>query len=73
MKNKSYLGEKKTRYKMYKKKKSWVTMGVTLFSVGIGLELGSTVTADNVSVKNLSSSQSSEISSSKVSSQSNTV
>ena len=73
MKNKSYLGEKKTRYKMYKKKKSWVTMGVTLFSVGIGLELGSTVNADNVSVKNLSSSQSIEISSSKVSSQSNTV
>ena len=48
MKNRSYLGESKTHYKMYKKGKNWVTMGVTLLSVGLGLEFGSAVKADNV-------------------------
>ena len=73
MKNRSYLGESKTHYKMYKRGKNWVTLGVTFLSVGLGAELGSSVSADNVNVKSTPNSQSSTISSQKVSSQSKVV
>ena len=67
----SYPYESKTHYKMYKKGKTWVTMGVTLLSVGLGLELSSSVNADNVS-SSLSSSSSS-VANKKASTQSNVV
>ncbi|WP_202987245.1 KxYKxGKxW signal peptide domain-containing protein, partial [Ligilactobacillus araffinosus] len=67
-----YLGESKTHYKMYKKGKTWVTMGITLLSVGLGLEFGSSANADAVSdVSN--SSNNSSVANKNTSSQANVV
>ncbi|WP_395185073.1 KxYKxGKxW signal peptide domain-containing protein [Lactiplantibacillus plantarum] len=43
----NYFGETKTHYKLYKRGKNWAVMGISLFSLGLGmLVTGQPVSAD---------------------------
>ncbi|WP_367376882.1 KxYKxGKxW signal peptide domain-containing protein [Lactiplantibacillus plantarum] len=53
MSKKIYVGELKTHYKLVKKGKSWVVIGITTFSVGLSvLFTNYSIHADSVDVEN---------------------
>ncbi|QBA81950.1 hypothetical protein EVF25_16140 (plasmid) [Lactiplantibacillus plantarum] len=50
----NYFGETKTHYKLYKCGKNWAVMGISLFSLGLGmLVTGQPVSADVTATKHL--------------------
>ena len=57
----NYFGETKTHYKLYKRGKNWAVMGISLFSLGLGmLVTGQPVSADVTATSTSSSAAKAE-------------
>ncbi|MBE1727593.1 KxYKxGKxW signal peptide domain-containing protein, partial [Lactobacillus plantarum] len=52
----NYFGETKTHYKLYKCGKNWAVMGITMFSLGLGMLVTSRPVSADTSAINASSS-----------------
>ncbi|MFR6558607.1 MAG: KxYKxGKxW signal peptide domain-containing protein, partial [Weissella confusa] len=48
LRNKYFVGETKTHYKLYKCGKNWAVMGISLFSLGLGMLVTSQPVSANV-------------------------
>ncbi|MHA7793636.1 KxYKxGKxW signal peptide domain-containing protein, partial [Lactobacillus gasseri] len=52
----NYFGETKTHYKLYKCGKNWAVMGISLFSLGLGMLVTSQPVSADVTATSTSSS-----------------
>ena len=54
----NYFGETKTHYKLYKRGKNWAVMGISVFSLGLGMLVTSQPVSADVAATSTSSSSS---------------